>query len=310
MMTHRETFTEVLAPGTCGELIQGTCEGVDFLVTCPIARFVRARVRRVSAREGVTVQFRRPVGRKVQRAVEAVVQRMQPPGPMHVELELDGRLPRGKGLASSTAEIVAVVAALLGAYGRRATPLLLARIAAGIEPSDGLMFPGIVAFAHRRGRLLQAFGPPPDLDVFIFDTGGRVDTIAFNRRADLARLNAAKEPEVREALALLREGMRRRDAAAVAQAATLSAFAHQRILPKPGLETLPQHLSATGGLGLCVAHSGTVVGLLYPAGAGADPTLIRYLRRHVAARWLGATRLIGGGVRYVTHGVRPAGPRR
>ena len=34
----------MLAPGTCGELVQGMTGGVDFLVTCPVNQFSRATV--------------------------------------------------------------------------------------------------------------------------------------------------------------------------------------------------------------------------------------------------------------------------
>jgi L-threonine kinase len=46
------------------------------------------------------------------------------------------------------------------------------------------------------------------------------------------------------------------------EAATISAIASQRLLPKPGFDALLELVESAGLYGLNVAHSGSVVGLL------------------------------------------------
>jgi L-threonine kinase len=88
-----------------------------------------------------------------------------------------------------------------------------------------------------------------------------VDTLAFNRldhREALRRL----APEHREAFDLLSQGLRAGDLDAVGRAATLSACVHQAVLFNPLLDRVLMLAQAVGALGVCRAHSGTLLGLL------------------------------------------------
>lgn len=292
---------EAWVPGTCGELLQGTLEGQDFLVTAPINRFSRA---------WVTVGQQKlagPVGAKSLAGLDAVRRRLQVPEDLPLGLELESNLPRGKGMASSTADITAVAAAAFRAFQQEPSPEELAGLAAGLEPTDGVMFPGIVAVDHRLGKLLASLGTPPPLSLLIYDTGGHVESLAFNHRPDLARANRKKEPALKEAWEILFAALRDQDGEALAYAATTSALAHEAILPKPGLALYLREVQATGGFGLCVAHSGTVIGLFYPPEATADPTLPTFLSARLPGAFLGRASLIGGGIRGPRVPTRPRG---
>src|SRR5438552_6590361 len=97
-------------------------------------------------------------------------------------LDVDCRLPEGRGLASSTADVVATARAVSDATGLHLEPGEIAELAIQIEPTDGVMWDGVVAFNHRAGRLLRHLGPLPDMRVLGIDLGGTVDTIQFNKR--------------------------------------------------------------------------------------------------------------------------------
>jgi L-threonine kinase len=95
----------------------------------------------------------------------------------------------------------------------------------------------------------------------VIDPGGEVDTMAFNRinhREALNRLAA----EHQQAFDLLRHGLKRGDWGAVGEAATLSARVHQTILPNPLFGLVIALAREVGALGVCRAHSGTLLGLL------------------------------------------------
>src|SRR5260370_8292936 len=49
-----------------------------------------------------------------------------------------------------------------------------------VESSDGVMYPGVVAFYHRQGRLREFLGMTPPLTIVGIDEGGEVDTLQFN----------------------------------------------------------------------------------------------------------------------------------
>jgi len=220
-------------------------------------------------------------------------------------------LPRAKGMASSTADIAATVCALAQALGKRLEPWEVARIALSVEPSDSLMFPGLALFDHRSGRVYEDLGPAPPLEVVVLDFGGTVDTLTYNRhyRADLLRGMVA---EHQEALAAVKAGLRRGNLADIGGAATLqrgnladiggaatlSARAHQRILYKPQLETVIGLAREVGALGVNVAHSGTVIGVLFDPAQADGPALAAYLAAHLPGlESISLNRMVGGGPR-------------
>ncbi len=302
-------------PGSCGELVQGAIAGVDFLVTCPIDLFAEARAIPIA---GPAPAGSPPAGRmpavlgpypKVRRALALYLDRAGL-ATVPCRLSLASSLPPGKGMGSSTADIASALAAVAASAGVPLGPRELAGLALQVEPSDGTMFPGIALFDHRRGRVWGSLGDPPPLEVLIYDPGGGVDTVAFNARSDLARLNRAKEPEVREALALVRRGLdlartgRHRAAAEfIGAGATLSALAHQRILYKPRLEEVVRLARQAGAVGVTVAHSGTVMGILFHPGGTPAGAARPYLEARLGARLMLA-RVVSGGTRLAAAGER------
>ena len=55
--------------------------------------------------------------------------------------------------------------------------------------SDGIFYPGIVLFDHVHGRIREYLGDALPMYIAIFDVGGEIDTLHFNKRHDLKQLN-------------------------------------------------------------------------------------------------------------------------
>ena len=64
----------------------------------------------------------------------------------------------------------------------------ISKIATSIEPTDGIFCKGIVRYNHLNGQVLEHLGLAPKIKILMFDCGGKVDTLSFNRRKDLKRL--------------------------------------------------------------------------------------------------------------------------
>ena len=47
---------------------------------------------------------------------------------------------------------------------------------------------GIVRYNHLNGQALEHLGLAPKIKILMFDCGGKVDTLSFNRRKNLKRL--------------------------------------------------------------------------------------------------------------------------
>ena len=266
--------------------------GRHFLVTCPIDMYASARVT-VTAGTG---KVRSPADSpKARRAVELTLSHFRQSG-MDAELLLSSPLPRGKGMASSSADVSAAIVATAMALGQDITPMETARIALRVEPSDGIMLPLISMFDHLDGNLARVLGEPPPMRVLALDFGGRVDTLAFNgvnREAILMRL----ERRLQESLDCISAGIRDGDTEAIARGATLSALANQEILFKPQLETVIELAPVVGAAGVNVAHSGTVIGMLFPDGdAGLDNAVAQVRERLPGLKETFLCRVVGGGV--------------
>ena len=246
------------APGTCGELAQGLLSGDHFLITCPIEIYSTVMV---DAFEGSGSVFGPDACPKAIKAAELTLSHLGVSN-VNVHLTIENPLPRGKGMASSTADVSASVQATAKALGKSLDPNEIARIALSIEPSDGVMFPGIAMFDHRYGKLYKALGAVSKACIVVLDFGGRVDTLAFNATDRRERLTAL-EPKFVESVSLIEKGLSVGDLDLIGQGATLSALANQEILPKPKLHEVIRLAGDLGAAGVNVAHSGTVMGMIF-----------------------------------------------
>lgn len=250
------------APGTCGELIQGVLpDGRRFHVTCPIdlGTDVRLRYRPAPA---TTVRGLAPGAWKVEQALRRTAELLEL-GPIEIHATVRTGLQPAKGMASSTADIVAAARALARAAGEPLEGDALGPLAASIESSDGVMFDGVVAVDHHRGTLLRRFAWWPALTVAMFVPLATRDT-ATTTYPGLGR----HAHEYEALLAALGDAERARDAAAFAAQATRSAELNERFVGNPIQRALAPRVAGSGALGLCVGHSGTVCGLLFDGTGG------------------------------------------
>jgi L-threonine kinase len=281
-------------PATCGELVQGTLDGIPCLVSCPIDFYSVAEIHLNSTPGWETPRD----ASKAAAALHAGLAYLG--GGPGGRLRIVSNVPRGRGYGSSTADIGATLYALGQALGQTLALEQIAGLAVEVEPSDSSIFPGLALFDHRSGRFHEELGPAPPLAVVVIDPGGEVDTLAFNQidhRRTLARLAG----QHREAFNLLCQGLREGDWRAMGEAASLSARAHQAVLPNPLLESALVLAREVGALGLCRAHSGTLLGLLLDPVGSDLPAVVAFvtsrLPKMVSVK---PYPLVDGGPRYGT----------
>ena len=255
---------EVAIPSGAGELAQGQLTyGEDFLVTNPVSRFSHIRV---GINHGPGLITILPHSRtKTKKAVIETL-KLFAITDVDVTVSIESKIPIGKGMASSTADIVGVIEATVEALGLTITPQQISDIAISIEPSDGLMYRGAVVYNHRSGRLFEELGRVPQMDQLIVDSqsntaANTVDTVAFN---NIPKNYTQKEIEIQsQALDLVREGVRTSDIVKIGRGATLSAQVNERLLPKPRFEVITAIAFRFGACGVACAHSGTILSLLF-----------------------------------------------
>ncbi|GGK27985.1 kinase [Streptomyces camponoticapitis] len=194
-----------------------------------------------------------------------------------LELRLSGDVPVGLGMGSSSSDVIAAVRAVADACGLRLPSRTVARIAVRAErASDPLMLDGRpLLFAQREGRILEVLGdalPPAVVVGCALGAGRPVDTLALPSPA-----RGDDDVRAYERLrSLLRRALAEKDTRLLGHVSTESARRAQRVLRQPEFDRLTRVAERTGAVGVQIAHSGCVAGLLFdPAATDLEARLRR-----------------------------------
>jgi uncharacterized protein involved in propanediol utilization len=274
-----------------GEIWQGAIQGASgqvhrALVSLPCDLFGSQAVFTPRRRAGVAVREGWRV--KARRAAEITLSVLRLDG-WGGQVAIDSNIPPGWGLGSSTSDVVSTVRATAAAFGVRIGPREVARIAIEAEvASDSTMFGNApVLFGHREGVVIEQFaGAWPSIEVLGFndDASGRgVDTIAQAAPGYTSDDRAAFVTLI----AMLRRAFEGGDHQLLGRVSTESARMNQRLLPRPRFHELEHIARVCSALGLQVAHSGTVMGLLFAPGRRRDLRTAQALlaKLGVASSW-------------------------
>ncbi len=245
------------APGTCGEFAQGILtDGTPFHVTCPINKSatVVASLRKAKA---LNILGLGEHHRKLELAIQHTVELLDL-GAMEVMARHWSDLDIGKGMGSSTADVLAGVRAVADAVGESLTPEIEGQVTATVESSDGSMYPGIAAVNHKTCELVETWDWYPEFVIVMLVPNNSVDTasIPFLGQEKLAE-------EYDDLLERMNSAVQSRSIAAFAEQSTRSALMNDEFLLNPYSRNLRSRLDEFGALGLSVGHTGTVCGLLF-----------------------------------------------
>ena len=281
------------APATCGELAQGVLGQDDFLINSPMGM---GAVVSVTLNNSGEVEIQTPgIFTKLATCVKRTLHFLGFPE-LGASVRVHSSIPRGKGLASSTAELSAGIWATTQALGSTLRPEDISRFLLEVDTTDGVYYPGIVRINHLAGKLQESFGAPPPIDFLIVDTGGAVETNGFDRERARAVARAHHE-KLSLAVAMIRRGFQSANARYVAMGATLSASVNQNVLYKPEFVDLLKGSLEAGALGVNCAHTGTVLGIMYdPRETKLEPLQERVESLIGKDRILGSYPLVSGGL--------------
>lgn len=277
----------VKIPGSCGELIQGMIDDIPFLVTCPIDMYAKASISKYFSYLPYKAKLARSKTLDYLKAKS------------FDKFCLMTQLLPSKGMASSSADIAAICQLTALSCHKQLNENEIAKIASTIEPTDGIFCKGIVRFNHLNGEILEHFGLAPKIKILMFDCGGKIDTLSFNRRHGLKNLYRQNEKTIKEALDLLRLGFKEKNPTYIGRAAAMSAYANQKILYKKQLEDIMIISENYHAIGVNVAHSGTVIGVLFNSDTEAN--LIEECRQKILSdcfnlTYLNLVNMISGGI--------------
>ncbi|NMD69699.1 kinase [Bacillus sp. DNRA2] len=245
--------------GTFGELVQGVLDERPFLVTLPIPA-LKSEAKFIPNLESPGLIG--PAGKtKAVTACKKLLERYEIK--CGGTLVIESNILVGKGMASSSADIVAAIRAVADSFDLQITEEIISEIAIGIEPTDGVMYQDVVAYDHINGRLIEKLGKMPDFTIVGLDFGDVVDTVQFNKIYKNYSIGDRKR--FHEAYEMLRMGIKDQNFTLIYRASTISAQINQKILTKPYFAEFERLAKRFNG-GVVIAHSGTVMGLLLSSG--------------------------------------------
>lgn len=260
-----------IAHGKFGELLQGVLPGknTDFLVTVPIPRYSVSAFRyynNSNDKEAIVYPSNKTKSAFLAKKILGYFEL-----PHRWALTIDSELEAGKGLGSSTADMVACVRAINHALGKVLPLNIFLKFLKEIEPSDGIMHEGVVCFYHRQVALHSQLGYLSGLVIIGVDEGGVVDTISFNYQTRLR--SAAEKLEYEKLLNEVIVATKKNDLIKIGEVATRSAILHQKFNPKKNLSYFIDLSNQVGALGVMIAHSGTYIGIML------DKNMPNYLQK-------------------------------
>jgi len=252
-----ELVGSAICNGSFGEVLQGVQEnGQKFLVNLKIKNYSRATVYLSESTYRVLNE------RYYWKSYQLVRKLLKQLGHGYdCYIDLQSNIPVGKGLSSSTADMVASAKAVENALSITIDNDFLAKEISAIEPNDGLHYPGTSFYEHVTGKLIHNVPFIPQFKIVGVDFGGEVDTLAFNRSGK--SYDVEDRMQFERLLDDLRDSYRTQDTARIAKVATQSSFLSQKILYKPYLEKFLELSQSCSALGVVNTHSGTYLGMIF-----------------------------------------------
>lgn len=246
------------ANGTFGELVQGILPcGKSFMLTLPIKLFSRATFVPNDTSNTLTV-----FPENKQKSCKMLKNTLAYLGfDLGGHLTIESEILEGKGLASSSADLVATIDAVANTMNTVIDKTTISDLMKKIEPSDAVMYKKPVMYDYFQHKLICSEIPAIKLKVLAIDEGGTVDTVRYNNQQRLNNYqNCINEyvPLFEETLEAAKAG----DLEKLGRLSTRSAKINQAHNPKKHFEAIVSIANKYSALGVSVAHSGTFIGIL------------------------------------------------
>lgn len=234
-------------PGSCGELFQCVVDGHEFLMSYGIEKKSQVLI---GAQAGVVGEELRP---KMLQVMNELTDQID------FDFSFQTDISIGKGYSSSTADMLSILGAYSAYKHKEVSVSILTSLCSKIEPSDSVGFADWTVMNPINGEIKWQTKWKPNLYVYMLEPDQIVDTTSFIRMTD-SSLYPAEQSE--KLLTDFQTACDTQSVKRLGQVATISALLNNRRLPKPYLEDIIEITTEFGLLGVNVAHSGSIVGIL------------------------------------------------
>lgn len=283
-----------ICPASCGEFVQGIVDRDEYLCSYAIDLYSTAEVEEKLNNINIGPS-------KSRKAIEAVFKKFNIPieESKNISLKIKSKIPVGKGMASSTADIGATIGATLGLIKKELSNEEIAKLASTIEPTDSIYIEKNNIFNPLNGEVIKYLGNIQDSRVVILEPNRTLNTMRMRKTPNYKKIKIKNKDITKISFNLLEEGIKNNDLYSIGKASTFSSLANENIHQKEGLEKIIEISKNYGAYGVNVAHSGTVIGILIDKYMN-DTRLIELLRNaglDSVYKKIYTSNIIDGGIR-------------
>ncbi|WP_427338809.1 hypothetical protein [Caloranaerobacter sp. DY30410] len=288
---------KVKCPGSCGEYIQGIIGDSEKLISLPIDIYSE-----------VTIEEKKSckLDSRIKKATLALYKTLEYfdipiKYAENLSLTINSKIPVAKGMASSTADICGTIMATTKLIGKKISDEELAKLCCNIEPTDSTIFKELTLFDHINGIIKEKFEWNPQINILILESNSMLDTQEF-RKNNFSHLRNMNKKYIEKAFEYFSRACSEKDKKLLGTACTISSLANQNIVFKPRLNEIIEISHKFNAYGVNVAHSGTVVGILYDENIVDIEKLIYALNKiNIKEEYskIYSTKSVEGGVRYI-----------
>ncbi|MCT4593023.1 MAG: cobalamin biosynthesis protein [Anaeromicrobium sp.] len=285
-----------LCPASCGELIQGIIGDGEKLISYGVELYTHIKLKEEIKK------VRHESLNKCYRALEKTLDYFNEDKSIleNINVYKESQIPIGKGMASSTADMAAAVVALSSMINKEITEEELAQICVCVEPTDSTIFKELTLFDHLNGRKIKNFSWIPNVSVLILEPSHILETQKF-RKLDYNYLRNKNKGKIEKAYDTFIKAYENKDIYLLGKASEYSALANEIILKKNKLNEIIDLSTKFGCAGVNIAHSGTVVGVLYEDSKVDGDKLLFSFKKSFNREYekIYTTKLVEGGVRRI-----------
>ncbi len=247
-----------ICPASCGEYIQGQLETGEFLSSYCVSLFSKAIIKKNSGSINKPMSY--------PKAVSAMKKTFEYFGEVkaleNLSLEMTSNIPRSKGMASSSADIGAVIGASCAYLGINITADKASKIAAEIEPTDSIFHKHSVAMNPLSGELITDIGTVSGIKTLILEPPTKIKTIEVRKKDNYSNFKRVNQETYKLLLSEFEQAVGSNNLKALGRVVSKSAVLNNDLLPKPYLLEVMEIATKLGAYGVNIAHSGSVMGIL------------------------------------------------
>lgn len=239
-------------PGSFGEILQGNLGEKSLLVSPPINLYSNVRIFESYKEKDPNTNI------KVNRFMKNLLLNWgYEEFIKNIYIEVKSEIPRGKGLASSTADICAVYKALINMFKKPYSEEELILNSVKIEPTDSIIFNKFTLFDYKKGKFKEELGDYIKFHILVFQGNKIINTIEFNKK-DLPPMKS-----IEDLIPKLRQSILKSDLEGIGEISTESIKRNFVRLNYDYFNLVSKHKNETNGLGIIGCHSGDALGIIY-----------------------------------------------